>query len=88
MDKKTDALLSKLLKNWVNKQNPPDNGRARLLWEAAQVSRSKFNLSAFRLFPQHKSFSSSYSNSNDWPQTLFTWISENSFQLRIQARLS
>jgi hypothetical protein len=86
MDKKTDAFLSKMLKNWVNKQSPPGNGRARLLWEAAQASRGKFNLSAFRLFPQHKSFSSSYSN--DWPQTLFTWISENSFQLRIQARLS
>jgi hypothetical protein len=86
MDKKADALLSKMLKNWVNKQSPPDNGRARLLWEAAQASRSKFNLTALHLFPQHTSFSSSYSN--DWPQTLFTWISENSFQLRIQARLS
>jgi hypothetical protein len=86
MDKKTDALLSKMLKNWVNKQSPPDNGRARLLWEAAQVSRGKFDLSALRLFPQHKSFSSSYSN--DWPQTLFTWISQNSFQIGIQARLS
>jgi hypothetical protein len=85
MDKKTDALLSKMLKNWVDKQSPPDNGRARLLWEAAQASRSKFDLSALRLFPQHKAFSSSYSN--DWPQTLFTWINENSFQLRIQARL-
>jgi hypothetical protein len=86
MDKKSDAFLRKMLKNWVNKQCPPENGRARLLWEAAQVSRSKFDLSALRLFPQYKSFSTSYSN--DWPQTLFTWISENSFQLRIQARLS
>jgi hypothetical protein len=86
MDKKSDALLRKMLKNWVNKQCPPENGRARLLWETAQVSRGKFDLSAFRLIPQNTSFSSSYSN--DWPQTLFTWISENSFQLGIQARLS
>jgi hypothetical protein len=86
MNKKTDALLSKLIKNWVKKQSPPDNGRARLLWEAAQASRGKFDLSALRFLPQQKSFPSSYSN--DWPQTLFAWISENSFQLRIQARLS
>ncbi|MFZ2095036.1 MAG: hypothetical protein WAV05_00220 [Anaerolineales bacterium] len=86
MDKKSDALLRKILKNWVNKQCPPENGRARLLWEAAQVSHSKFDLSVFRVLPQYRSFPSS--SSNDWPQTLFTWISQNSFQFGIQARLS
>lgn len=86
MNKKTDAILRKMLKNWAYKQCPPENGRARLLWEAAQVSRSKYKLTAIRPFTQDKSFSSSYSN--DWPQTLFTWVSENTLQLGLQARLS
>ena len=85
MDKKSDALLRKLLKNWVNRQRPPENGRARLLWEAAHVSRSKIDLNALHLHPQYKSYPSSHSN--DWPQTLFTWINENSFQFGIQTRL-
>lgn len=86
MDKKSDALLRKILKNWVNRHCPPDNGRARLLWETAHVSRSKINLTALFLHPQYTSYPSS--QANDWPQTLFTWINENSFQFGIQARLS
>ena len=86
MDKKSDALLRKMLKNWANRQHPPDNGRARLLWEAAQVSRNKIDLTALFLRPQLKHYPSSHSN--DWSQTLFAWINENSIQLRIQARIS
>ncbi len=86
MDKKSDALLRNMLKNWANRQQPPDNGRARLLWEAAHVSRSKFDLSVLFPRPQYKSYPSSYSN--EWSHTLFTWINENSFQLGIQARIS
>ena len=84
MDKKSDALLRNMLKNWANSQQPPDNGRARLLWEAAHVSRSKFDLS--RTFPALNTNPTSYSN--EWPHTLFTWINENSFQLGIQTRIS
>jgi hypothetical protein len=86
MDKKSDALLRKMLKNWVNRQHPPDNGRARLLWEAAHVSRSKIDLTVHLFRPQYKSYPSS--QSNDWSQTLFAWINENSFQLGNQVRLS
>jgi hypothetical protein len=85
MDKKSDALLRKLLKNWVYRQRPPDNGRARLLWEAAHVSRSKIDLTVLFFRPQYKSYPSSHSD--DWPQTLFIWINENSFQFGIQTRL-
>jgi len=85
MDKKSDALLRKLLKNWANRQSPPDNGRARLLWEAAHTSRNRIDLNALLFHPQFKSYHSSYSN--DWTQTLFTWINENSFQYGLQARL-
>ena len=85
MDKKSDALLRKLLKNWVYRQRPPDNGRARLLWDAAHVSRSKIDLTVLFFHPQYKSYPSS--QSGDWPQTLFIWINENSFQFGIQTRL-
>ena len=83
MDKKSDAHLRKMFKNWVKRQRPPENGRARLLWEAAHIPHNKIDLSVILLRPQFKS----YSSSNDWPQTLFTWINENSLQLGIQARI-
>ena len=83
MEKKSDAFLRKMLKNWVNRQRPPDSGRARLLWEAARISRNKIDLSVILLHPQFKS----YSSSNDWSQTFFTWINENSIQFGIQARI-
>lgn len=85
MDKKSDALLRKMLKNWANRLRPPDNGRARLLWEAAHVSSNKIDLTVLLFRPQFKPYPSS--QSNDWPQTLFTWVNENSFQYGIRARL-
>jgi hypothetical protein len=85
MDKKSDALMRKMLKNWMNRQSPPENGRARLLWEAAHSSRSKFDLTEILLHPQFRPYSPS--SPPEWSQTLFTWINENSLQLRIQARV-
>ena len=41
MENKSDAILRKMLKKWVNRQHPPDNGRARLLWEASHISPNK-----------------------------------------------
>ncbi len=86
MDNKSDTLLRKMLKNWANRQAPPDNGRARLLWQVARAPRNK-NIPSILLFsPQYQSYPSSYSNA--WMQSLFTWINENSFQSGLQARLS
>lgn len=86
MNKKSDVLLRRMLKNWVNRHRPPDNGRARLLWEAAQLSRNKIDLSVLFLHPQIKIHPSS--STSDWTQTLFSWINENSLQFGVQARLS
>lgn len=86
MDKKSDALLRNLLKNWVNRQVPPANGRARLLWEAAQASHNKLEIKANRPHAQLKSISAPYSN--EWTQNLFTWINVNSFQYGLPARLT
>ena len=85
MNKKSDVLLRNMLKNWANHQHPPENGRARLLWEAAQGSRNKIDLTTLLFRPQIKHYSSSHSN--DWPQTLFAWINENSLQLGLRARI-
>ncbi|OGO26725.1 MAG: hypothetical protein A2136_00820 [Chloroflexi bacterium RBG_16_54_11] len=85
MDKKSDAFLRNVLKNWVKQQRPPDNGRARLFWDAAHLSRNKIDLSVLFFRPQFKSYPQS--SANDWPQTLFSWINENSLQFGVQARL-
>jgi hypothetical protein len=88
MDKKSDVLLRKMLKNWAHRQHPPENGRARLLWEAAHVSRNKIDLSVLLFRPQFKPYPSSNSNMKDWPQTFFAWNNENSMQVvGLQARL-
>ncbi len=86
MEKKSEALLRKLIKNWASRYNPPDNGRARLLWEASRPPRNKINLKAIFSRPQFKPYPAFYSN--DRVQTLFTWINENTFQYGLQARLS
>jgi uncharacterized ferritin-like protein (DUF455 family) len=85
MDKKSDALLRRMLKNWANRQRPPENGRARLLWDVAHVSRNKIDLTVLFPRPQFKTYP--YSHSNDWSQTLFAWVAENSLKYGVQARL-
>jgi len=85
MDKKKDILLRRLLKGWANRQAPPDNGRARLLWAASQASRNKIDLDTLLFRPQlrpHPAFSP-----RDWTQTLFAWVDENSLQYRFQVHL-
>ena len=85
MDKKSEALLRRLLKNWANRQGAPENGRARLLWEAAHTTRNKIDLDILPFRSRIRSTPPSHSS--DWTQTLFTWINENSFQYGLRARL-
>jgi hypothetical protein len=85
VNKKSDVLLHKLLKNWADRYSPPENIKARLLIEAAHTPRNKIDLSLLLFRPQFKAYPSSYSI--DWKQTLFTWVNENSFQCGIRARL-
>jgi len=85
MENKSDALMRKILKKWVNRQHPPDSSRRRLLWDAAYISSNKIDLTLIFLNPQVKSYSSS--TENDWHQRFFSWINENSIQFGIQARI-
>jgi hypothetical protein len=86
MHNKSDALLRKIIKDWANRQDPPKNGRARLLWETACNSHRKLRVDLSFLRPQRLSAPPSYSEA--WTQSFFTWINENSFQYGLQARLS
>jgi len=86
MENRSDTRLRKLIKNWANRQGPPDHGRARLLWEAARTPHNRMGANLWLIRPQLTPYPSSYSNA--WMQSLFTWINENTFQYGLQARLS
>lgn len=86
MDKGSDILLSRLLKNWVKQQRPPENGRARLIWGAAHILRNNRNAASLLTRSHNKSYQAP--DVNNWPQTLFAWIDVNSFRFALQARLS
>lgn len=77
-------MLSRVLKNWVDKHQPPANGRARLLTMAVYVPRKKYNLSALIPRPQFNDYPI-YTN-NEWSQTLCAWFFEQSIHASVQAR--
>ncbi len=87
MNTNTDKLLSRILKNWVSRYQPPVSGRARLLLIAAKVPQKKRIFSAliprteFNDYPMHGG------NANEWAPGLFTWFFEQSFQTYLQARV-
>jgi hypothetical protein len=84
MEKTTEVLIRKLLKGWVSQYHPPQNGRARLLWEASRQSRnqSQYSLSYSSKFEDH-----SAPHLNEWSHTLFHWIMENTEHNCTQARV-
>lgn len=86
MEKTTEVLIRKLLKGWVNQVQPPQNGRARLLWEVSHQSRG--NSPLFRSQTSRTDFNEYACNqSNEWTQSLFRWITENTVHNGIQARV-
>jgi hypothetical protein len=84
MEKTTEVLIRKLLKGWVSQYHPPQNGRARLLWEASRQSRNVSHafLSRSGEFEDHPAL-----HSSEWSQSLFQWIMENTQHNGIQARV-
>ncbi len=85
MDKKSDVLLRRFMKNWVNRYSPPVNGRSRLLLGAARAQRNKTERDGIVYRHQYNNYPTSYAS--DWAQQLFSWINENSFQVGLKARL-
>lgn len=84
MEKMTEVLIRKLLKGWVNQYQPPQNGRARLLWEASRQSRNRSQSSISRSF-EFEDYPAPHSN--EWSHTFFHWIMENTQRNGIQARV-
>jgi hypothetical protein len=85
MNRSSDLLIGKLLKNWLGQHQPPANARAHLLWDAAhqaQGSAQKLPVFSRPQFNPHQAAAS-----DEWSQTLFLWISEHSFQAGLQTRL-
>ncbi len=72
MDKKLDAFLERTLKNWLSQQQPPADGRKRLMQQAERVRPRRLA----RIFvpeealPFHPSASPL---SAQWPQRDFNW---------------
>lgn len=86
MDKTTDVLIRKLLMGWVKQYHPPQNGRARLLWEASRQSRGENRISVSQL-DRRDLEEYAVHHSNEWTHTLFNWIMENTAHNGIQARV-
>jgi hypothetical protein len=84
MEKMTEVFIRKLLKGWVNQYTPPQNGRARLLWEASRQSRLQKQPSISHLV-EYKECPAP--QANEWSHTLFRWILENGQHTGIQARV-
>ena len=86
MDRSKDLVLRRMLKNWASASKPPDNGRARLLWGAAQASKKKSAISPLRVqVPVDEHLAK---QPNDWSQTLFfSWVFEHSMQSGMAVRV-
>jgi hypothetical protein len=86
MDRSTDLVLRKVLKNWVSHSKPPQDGRARLLWEAAQSSKKKSIGSPSFIQPTIGEHSAN--TANGWSQTLFfSWVFEHTIQSGMSVRV-
>jgi hypothetical protein len=53
MHKKMDTSLRHTLKNWANAQEPPTDGRARLLLLASTSSPKTAHVTSFRRFERY-----------------------------------
>lgn len=87
MNKNTDVLLSRMLKNWVSQHQPPAYGRAQLLAQAAVTPRKKFSFSALIPRTDFNDCPARVSNTNEWAPAMFTWVFEKSFTTYMQARV-
>lgn len=86
MNRSHDLVLRRLLKKWVSDSKPPENGRARLLWEAAQTTNKKIIfptiLVRFR-FDEHPA-----QQIDNWSQTVFfSWVIEHTIQSGMVVRV-
>jgi hypothetical protein len=87
MDKMTDQLISKGLKKWAFQCEPPANGRARLLWEAARQERhERRRILQFRAHQTDQQMLERY-RGQDWSRVLSDWINLHFSSPEIRVRV-
>ncbi len=87
MDNNTDITLKRILKNWVSQYQPPANGRARLLSQAANKPQKGFRFLALIPRTQFNDYPIHSTNTQEWTPGMFTWFFEQSFTTFLQARV-
>ena len=85
MFKPSDTMLARVLKNWVAKHKPPENGREQLLSKAASTPIKKYNLSVF--VPNPKFIEYPTYSANEWSQNPHSLFFAQSIHAGIQARV-
>jgi hypothetical protein len=81
----SDNALGRILKNWVAEHQPPNDGRARLLAQAAVVQRKKRDWPFIIPRPQFNDYP--LHSNNEWSQSLCSWFFAQSMNASVQARL-
>jgi hypothetical protein len=80
----SDKALGRILKNWAAEHQPPADGRAQLLSQAAVVQRKKFGLTFIIPRPQFNDYP--MHSTGEWSQTLFSYFFAQSIHANLQAR--
>jgi hypothetical protein len=83
----SDKILARVLKNWVANQQPPSDGRSKLLAKAASIPRRRFSLSALIPRTQFNDYPMQFTNGNELRPIQFTWYFEQTFTAGFQARV-
>jgi hypothetical protein len=84
MSSYSDNGLKWVLKKWAAKEEPPTDGRARLLSEAATIQRRKFFFPL--IIPRVQFNEYPVRNTGEWSQSLFPLFFAQSIHAGFQAR--
>ena len=80
MDRTTDVIVEKAMKKWVAQHEPPANGRARLIWNAARNQRKHSRLATFFPTSQFAPLTQmSTFDHEEWSLLLVSWAFEHPF---------
>ncbi len=81
----SDNAIAKILKKWATDHQPPANGRAQLLSQAANVQHRKRDSSFLIPRPQFNEYP--IHSTNEWSNSLCSWFFAQSIHASVQARL-
>jgi hypothetical protein len=84
MSSYSDNGLKRVLKNWAAEKEPPRNGRAELISQAAIIQRRKFFFPL--LIPRIQFNELPVHNTNEWSQSLLPFFFAQSIHAGFLAR--